>query len=103
MASLHEYKAWRNKLVPLGVGTIIQFNVKYSSYSGNSIREGQCFKIVSIGKGVMPVDNLPASLVYTLCLCNKSGKEFKRKLHWSVEGIARYLDEHTASLVEIGK
>jgi hypothetical protein len=90
---LYGYKKWLNSLVPLEVGTVIKWTKGYNEDTvANTIKPGQFTKVVKVRKS-NGVSDMPAhSQGYTLRVCNKYGKEFKKQHFWRVEGIACRLD-----------
>ena len=92
--SLYEYKAWRDSLQALDVGTVLQWVVPYVGANRNtSIGKNQYTKVVRIRKSNGVSEMVQASWVYELVQCDKNGKEYVRKFHWRVEEIARQIDE----------
>lgn len=94
---LHGYKAWRNSLVPLEVGTVLEWigteKLAGSTQAGD-FKPGQFVVVKKLrapyaGKQSTSV----ADKVYDLTRCTRTGKEYERQLHLTVEGIATFLDE----------
>lgn len=93
--SLHGYHDWRASLVALPVGTIIQWVEPYSGVSlSTSVKAGQAYKIKAVNQysRVRPIVG-DCDKVYDMVLVSKSGREYKKKMGWSVEHIARGLHE----------
>ena len=89
---LYGYKRWLESLTAYPVGTVFCWTAGYQDCTvSSSIKPGQFTKIVRVRKsnGVsdMPIHNH----VYDLVLCDKNGKEFKKKLFWRVSAIARHV------------
>lgn len=104
--NLHEYKVWRDALVPLENGTIIKWNFETlrGLSQSNDIKPGQHFLICGIRDSILPIkhDSAPyAGKVYIMRLCSNQGKPFKREEFYTIEGIARFLDEK--KFVIVGK
>ncbi len=92
--SLLGYKAWRASLEALPIGTVIQWVDHYVGTSlASSVRAGQTFKILRVRSSIIGNSQLVADLVYDMVLVSKTGREYKKKMGWSVEGIARGLHE----------
>ena len=92
--SLHGYKEWRRSLVPLEVGTVIQWVNEYQGVSlSSSIKAGQMFKITNVRENILRKPECAADNVYDMVLVSKSGREYKKKMAWSVESVARGLHE----------
>lgn len=97
--SLHGYKEWRRSLVPLPVGTVIEWVEPYTSFTlADNIKAGQLFKLVKVRESFgasRSEDKIDADKVYDMVLVSKTGKEFKKTMAWSIEIIARkiYLGE----------
>jgi len=90
---LYGYKKWLNSLMPLEVGTVIKWTNGYGGDTvANSIKPGQFTKVVKVRKSNGVSDMAAHSQVYTLQLCNKDGKEFKKQHFHRVEGSAGRLD-----------
>ena len=51
-------------------------------------------------KGENNIGEITAEKVYILIQCSKSGKEFKRKLYWTVEGIARRIENNEIGVLK---
>lgn len=98
--SLYEYKAWRDSLQALDVGTVLQWVTPYVGANCNtSIGKNQYTKIVRIRKSNGVSEMVQAGWVYELALCNKDGKEYTRTFHWRVEEIARRIVERNIVLL----
>lgn len=95
--SLHGYLQWRNSLVALPLGTILEFTKDYTEgcYVSSFIKKGQCFKILKVRDSFRSAkDKKIADQVYEMVLCNsKSGKIFKRKIDWYVESVAKKIHD----------
>jgi len=90
---LYGYKRWRKNLIPLETETVLHWTKDYNGDTlRNSIKAGQYTKITYVRKSNGISDMATADWVYTLVLCTKDGKEFKKTFYWRVEGIARHLD-----------
>jgi hypothetical protein len=89
--SLHGYHQWRESIVSLPVGTIIEWVVGYRGYSTDtSVKAGTHYKIIGTQTGVKTGPSmLDADHVYKLVLCDRAGRVFKRIDFWNVESIAR--------------
>lgn len=89
--SLHGYQAWRKSLEPLAIGTVIEWVTPYTgSTLPDNIKAGQLFKLTSVRDSFNSrADNIDAAKVYDMVLVSKTGKEFKKKMAWSIENIAR--------------
>jgi hypothetical protein len=97
--SLLGYKAWRESLVPLPVGTVIQWVEPYTSVPVcDQIKAGQAFIIKRVRPSIAYSGKLDADLVYDMTLVSRTGREYKRHTAWSVEGIARGLHLGTLML-----
>ena len=92
--SLHGYIQWRESIVSLPVGTIIEWVVGYRGSSiDTSVKAGTHYKIIEM-VGVKSAPNmLDADHVYKLVLCNRAGRVFKRIDFWNVESIARRIHD----------
>jgi hypothetical protein len=88
--TLAGYKRWVNSLVPMEIGTVIQWVKGYNQDTvANAIKPGQYTKVMRIRKSNGISDMPVHAQVYTLRVCRKDGKEFKKEHVWNVEGIAR--------------
>lgn len=86
------YKNWRLSLVPLTVGTVLTFTKDYlGATQSSSISAGTNFVIKDV---VYPSGSQGESsrAVYTMILVSPTGKEFKRRVYWGVEEIARRIE-----------
>jgi len=104
--SLHGYKAWRQSLTALPIGTRIVWNVPYVGLTvADNINVGQCFMAVALKDGLSSrPSNLVADKVYTMILCTpKTGRLFKRRIYWSVEGIARMIAKNEVTIIDDSK
>jgi hypothetical protein len=98
--SLHGYKAWRASLTPFPDGTVITWVEPYLGTSlACSVRAGNSFKIVGCRPSFIGNSTATADLVYDMVLVSKTGREYKKKMGWSVEHIARGLHEGTLMLL----
>lgn len=86
------YKNWRQSLVPLAVGTQLTFVAAYIGATlSASIPAGSDFVVKDV---VYPSGSRGESgrAVYTMVLVSPTGKEFKRRVYWGVEEIARRIE-----------
>lgn len=98
--SLHEYKIWRQSLIPLENEVILQWNRPYYGVnSKDQIKVGQCFKITKCRDPLIGEKKCSGDLVYDLISCSKNGKMFKRHFAFSVESIARFIEDGEVSLI----
>lgn len=92
--SLHGYKEWRRSLVPLEVGTVIQWVEAYTGLSlASNVKAGQTFKITNLRESLIGKPECDADKVYDMVLVSKSGRPYKKKMAWSVESVARGLHD----------
>lgn len=101
--NLHAYKNWLNSLTPFPVGTVFCWTAGYLDCTVSSaIKPGQFTKLVRTRKS-NGVSDMPAHAhVYELVICDKNGKEFKKKHYWNVSNIARLIDEGKVAVVNNG-
>lgn len=96
--SLMGYKAWRESLVPLAIGTVIQWVEPYTSVPvRDQIKAGQAFIIKRVRTSFSGGSKLDADLVYDMTLVSRTGREYTKQTAWTVESIARGL--HTGTLM----
>lgn len=92
--SLHGYHAWRDSLEALPVGTVIQWVEAYNGISlSSSVKAAQSYKILAVRPPMIGNSTKVADQVYDMVLVSRNGREYKRKMGWSVESIARGLYE----------
>lgn len=97
--NLYAYKQWRKGLTPLETETVLRWTTGYcGSTDKSNIKAGQYTKITFVRKSSGISDMETADWEYTLVLCTKDGREFKKKFYWRVEGIARHLDAGTVEV-----
>jgi hypothetical protein len=99
--SLHGYKEWRRSLVALPVGTAVEWVVGYTGITlDTTIKPGQLFKITKVRAPFGGPNECMADQVYEMVLVSKSGKEFKKRAQWNVEGIASKLHHGQCKLAQ---
>jgi hypothetical protein len=93
---LFAYTQWRSTLVPISVGAIVCW-IDEKKYTGSTqradISKGQCFKVIKVRE---PLFRKPpfviGDMVYDMVQCSKTGKEYKKIIAFSIEGIARFIE-----------
>lgn len=98
--SLHGYKAWRESLEALPDGTIITWVEAYQGCSlDTSVKANQAYKIIRCRPPMLNNSKLTCDMVYDMVLVSRTGCEYKKKMGWSVEHIARGLHLGTLMLM----
>ena len=97
------YKSWLNSLTALPTGTVLCWNKGYLDCTTSSaIKPGQFTKVVRIRKSNGVSDLLDYDQVYELVICTQNGKEFKKKVFWRVEAVARKMHDGEVTIVNNG-
>jgi hypothetical protein len=98
-ASIQAHKNWRNSLVPLDVGTVVQWVEDHQGASlASSVKAGQTFKIKNVRECILRKPECDADKVYDMVLVSKNGREYTKKMSWSVESVAREMVAGTLML-----
>lgn len=102
--NLHAYKCWRETLEIIKPGTILCWVSPYPynpHTPNNCIVEGQ-YLIAEIDQEpiVSRWDKTPAGRIVPLTRCTKAGKRYKKQFMFSMEGIAKYIDDGSLKIVE---
>ena len=89
---LQAYKRWRQSLVALPVGTVLTFTKAYIGATlSSSIPAESDFVIKSVDYPSRS-NGETSRAVYTMVLVSPNGKEFRRRVYWGVEEIARRIE-----------
>ena len=98
--SLHEIKEHRKSIRALPNGTILQWIEGYTgSTASSNISPNSYTKIMDLHNGIGSTDGTVASKSYSMILCSKNGKEYKKKWSWQVGGIASLIDTGKVCIV----